>query len=218
VSSSVVQTRLLFSPFLRPSSGMPRDQKLNPVFKDVPWPLRGRDLAAVVATSAPSSNQHRALESRSGPLCSEGPAAASAKGTAVSVRPAMASAKGTVAGQRPMAASAKGTAIGTRSFLVSEGFAIPRVPEPRHGQGCGNAVAGVTSTSADKRDKVNKGGRPVRAVERFRRGDVVVVARCRAHLREDRPLQDGGSSVAILAQVLSVERDQRGHSPASART
>ena len=68
----------------------------------------------------------------------------------------MASAKGTVAGQRPTAASAKGTAIGTRSFLVSEGFAIPRVPEPRHGQGCGNAVAGVTSTNADKRDKVIK--------------------------------------------------------------
>ena len=66
----------------------------------------------------------------------------------------MASAKGTVVCQQPMAASAKGTAIGTRSFLLSEGFAIPRVPEPRRGQGCGNAVAGAASTSAAKRHTV----------------------------------------------------------------
>ena len=156
-----------FSPFLRPCGGMPRGQKLNHVFKGVPWPLRGRDLAAVVAARAISPKQQ--LESRSGPLCSEGPAvaegsapvgcvlaAAVAKGKAASVRPAMASAKGPIVGQRPMAASAKGTAIGTRSFLLSEGFAIPRVPEPRRGQGCGNAVAGVASSSADKRHKVIK--------------------------------------------------------------
>ena len=53
-----------------------------------------------------------------------------------------------------MAASAKGTAMEPRSFLVSEGFAVPRVPEPRRGQGCGSAVAGATSTSAAKRHKV----------------------------------------------------------------
>ena len=68
VSSSWFKPDCFSPPLLRPSGGMPRDQKLNPVFKGVPWPLRGRDLATVVAASAPSSNQHRALESRSGPL------------------------------------------------------------------------------------------------------------------------------------------------------